>query len=180
MEAKTFGDKKIIVRTLKNSDLKNAKRWMKYINDLIVEDAKLLMCGKATMKDEIAFLNKMLKGMKIKNLIYLFAEDGDRVIAGATIELGRMRRNHIGGFGIAVSSGYRGIGLGKHLMAEIIKLAKTDLNPKPKMIELSVYANNKPAIGLYKKMGFKQVAKLPKQMQWKGKLVDEFVMIKYL
>ena len=48
------------------------------------------------------------------------------------------------------------------------------------MIDLKVYTNNKAGIALYKKMGFKQVAKLPKQMQWKNKLIDEFVMVKYV
>ncbi len=72
------------------------------------------------------------------------------------------------------------MGLGKFLTQEVIKLAKKELKPAPKIIKLEVYVNNKPAIGLYKKMGFKIVAKIPKQIQYKGKLIGEYIMLKYL
>ena len=108
------------------------------------------------------------------------AECNNKIIGATDIELDRWRRNHIGKFGITIIQGYRGIGLGKHLMSEVIKLAKKELKPSPKIIQLEVYTNNKPAIALYKKMGFKIVAKLPKQIQWKGKLIDELVMLKFL
>jgi RimJ/RimL family protein N-acetyltransferase len=180
METKFFGDKKITIRTLKKSDVKNAKKWLKYINDLIAEDAKLLVNGKMMLKDEITFLEKTLKGIKDKTEVYLFAECGDKIIAGTGIKLNPMRKNHIGTFGIAISDGYRGMGLGKYLTTEILKMAEENLKPSLKMIDLGVYTNNKAGIALYKKMGFKQVAKLPKQMQWKDKLVDEFVMVKYV
>jgi len=65
-------------------------------------------------------------------------------------------------------------------MFGIIELAKKEFNPKLKIIQLRVYINNKSAINLYKKMGFKIVAKMPKQIQFKGKLIDEFIMLKYL
>ena len=180
MATQTFGDKKITIKTLAKPDFKKVKKFQDYINDLVAEDAKLLNDKKSTLKDEMAFLERMFKGVKSKTMVYLFAECDDKIVAGASVKLNPMRKNHIGEFGIAISDGYRGNGLGKYLMAEIIKLAKTNLKPIPKMIQLMVYTNNKPAIALYKKMGFKIVAKLPKQMQWKGKLVDEFTMIKYL
>jgi len=65
-------------------------------------------------------------------------------------------------------------------MKEILKLAKRKLKPKPKIILLSVFSTNNIAINLYKKFGFKKVAKIPKQFQYKGKLVDEIVMMRYL
>lgn len=180
MQTKIFGDKKIIIRKAVKSDLKNAKKFQVFINSLVAEEAKLLMNKKATLKEEKEFLERILKGIKDKTKIYLVAECGDKIIGATDIELDRWRRNHIGKFGITIIQGYRGIGLGKHLMSEVIRLAKKELNPKPKMIQLEVYTNNKPAINLYKKMGFRIVAKLPKQIQWKGKLVDELVMIKLL
>lgn len=65
-------------------------------------------------------------------------------------------------------------------MRETIKLAKKELKPKPRIIRLSVFANNKPAIGLYRKIGFKKVASVPKQLQYKGRLIDEIIMLLYL
>ncbi|MEK7104349.1 MAG: hypothetical protein AAB842_03045, partial [Patescibacteria group bacterium] len=58
----------------------------------------------------------------------------------------------------------------------IIKMAKTDLKPVPKIIELGVYEGNNPAIALYKKMGFKVVAKIPNRIQYKGKLITKIIM----
>jgi ribosomal protein S18 acetylase RimI-like enzyme len=43
---------------------------------------------------------------------------------------------------------------------------------------LSVFSTNKIAMNLYKKLGFKKVARIPKQLQYKNKLVDEIVMIR--
>jgi len=83
-------------------------------------------------------------------------------------------------FGITIRKDYRRIGLGNYLMKEIIKLAKKELKPKPKIIRLSVFSNNKPAINLYKKHGFKKVAVIPDQLQYKGRLVDQAVMLLYL
>jgi ribosomal protein S18 acetylase RimI-like enzyme len=45
---------------------------------------------------------------------------------------------------------------------------------------LSAYAKNKSAITFYKNLGFKEVARIPKQAKIKGKLVDEIIMLKYL
>lgn len=180
MGTKIFGDKKITIRMATKSDLKNAKKFQNFINSLIEEDAKLLMNKKATLKGEKEFLERMLKGIKDKTRVYLVAECDDKIVGATSIELDRWRRNHIGKFGITIVHGYRGMGLGKYLMSEVIKLAKKDLIPKPKIIQLEVYINNKPAINLYKKMGFRIVAKIPKQIQYKGKLINEFVMLKYL
>ena len=110
-------------------------------------------------------------------MIQLVAECDNKIVGTANIELDKWRRNHIAILGITIIQEYRGMGLGKYLISEVIKLAKKKLNPKPKIIQLEVYTNNKPAIGLYKKMGFKQIAKLPKQIQYKGKLIDELVML---
>ena len=61
-------------------------------------------------------------------------------------------------------------------MSKILKLAKTKL--KPKIIKLGAFSTNKIAISLYKKMGFKKVAIIPKQINFNNKLIDEIVMLK--
>ena len=124
--------------------------------------------------------NHRRKLIKNNTKVFLVAEHGEKVIGTASIELEKWRRNHFGKFGIAIIDGYRGMGLGKYLMSEIIKLARKELKPRPKMIQLEVYVNNKIAIKFYNKMGFKTVAKVPRQIQYKGKLIDEFIMILYI
>ena len=166
MAAKTFGGKKIAIRRITTADLKHAKKFQVFINALIREEAKILMAKEVTLKEEKEFLKKVLAGAKERTKIYFAAECDGEIVATTSIELDRLRKNHIG--------------LGTYLMSEIIKAAKKELRPTPKMIQLDVYTDNKPAIGLYKKMGFRRVARIPKQVQYKGKLVDEFVMQLYL
>lgn len=184
METKLFGPsadgKKITIRTITKSDLKNAKKFQVFVNSIITEEAKILMNEKLTVKEELEFLERNLKGAKNKKKVYLVAESENKIVGATDIELLRWRSSHIGRFGIMILDDYQGIGLGSYLTSEIIKLAKKELEPKIKIMRLEVYANNTPAIGLYKKMGFKIVAKIPKQIQWKGKLVDELVMLKFL
>lgn len=180
METKLFDDKKLTINPLSKKDFKFAKEFLDFINSLVEEDAKILMNKKMNLKEEMEFLEKGVKNTKDKKKVYLIAKDGNKVVANTSIELGVFKRNHIGKFAIGIRAGYRGIGLGTYLMQEIIKLAKKELDPSPKIFQLEVLENNKPAIGLYKKMGFKAVAKVPKQIQHKGRIIGEYIMIKVL
>jgi len=178
MVTKIFGDKKVTITPLSDKDLKCAKEFLDFINSLIMEDAKILMNQKQTLKDEIDFVKNAAKKTKERKEIFLIARDGNKVVANTSFELQPYKRNHIARFGIAIRQEYRGNGLGKHIMTEVMNLAKKELKPTPKIFQLEVYENNIPAIGLYKKMGFKIIGKLPKQIQHKGKLIAEFIMQK--
>ncbi len=180
METKTFGDKKIIIRKPIKSDAKNLKKFQVFINSLVEEEAMILMNEKTTLKQEKEYVDSMLKSARNKSKIYLVAEHDNKIVGNASVELEKWRTSHVGEFAIAIADGYRGVGLGNHLMSEVIELAKKELKPKPKIIRLRVYSDNIPAIGLYKKMGFKIVARIPKQIQYEGRLFDEFIMLKFL
>jgi len=180
MTTKTFGDKKIAIRAIKQADLRNAKKFQDFINSFVLEDAKLSMNKEIDLNGEKAFLKGVLSSVKNKTHAYLVAESDSKIVGTASIEQKKWRLNHIGSFGIVIKDEYRGIGLGKFMTQEVIKVARKELKPAPKIIKLEVYVNNKPAIALYKKMGFKIVGKIPNQIQWKGKLIAEFIMLKYL
>jgi len=172
--------KEIKIRPLSLADLRLAKEFLDFINSLIEEDAQILFNKKFSLKEEKKWIEEEIKNIKKKKQIALVAKDKNKVVGIADIELRRGRQDHVGEFGISIRKEYRGIGLGKKLMKEILKLAKKELKPKLKIIRLSVFSTNKIAQNLYKKMGFKIVAKVPKQIQYKGKLVDEIIMIKKL
>jgi len=176
METKTFGGKKIKIRRVSARDLKHVKKFQDFINSLVSEDAKITLNERMSFSKERKWLEAVLKNVKSQKQVFLFAKHNKEVIGTTSVALNRGRKSHIGDFGITIREGYRGIGLGKHLMREILRLAKKELKPNPKIISLSVYPNNKPAIALYKKYGFKIVAKIPKQLQYKGKLLDEVIM----
>ncbi len=180
MIVKKFGDKEIAIRPVMARDLKASEKFQDFINSLVEEDAMILICTKRTKKEELTWVKEILEDMKKGQKVGLIAEYNSQIIGKTSITLGKERESHVGRFGLAIKNGYRGMGLGKFLMAEIIKLAQKRWGKKIKMIRLSVHQGNKPAFNLYKKMGFKQVAVIPNQVQYKGKLIDELIMLKYL
>lgn len=165
---------------INKSDLKRIRKFQEFVNSLTAEDVKILFNEKATLKEEKQFIKNALSAAKKKSEVYLIAECDNDIVGITSVKLEKWRKNHIGGLGIAIRNGYREMGLGKQMMSEIINLAAKQLKPNPKIIQLNVFVNNKPAINLYKKMGFKIIARLPKQIQYKNKLVAEFIMMKYL
>lgn len=180
MGIKLLGDKKIIIRKLLPGDLRKAKEFQDYINSLIKENAPILMNKKLSLEEERESLMGMLGEIKKHVRVTLLLEHSKNVIGLSSIVLDKWKSDHVGKFVIHIRRDYRGMGLGKYLMEETIKLAKKELASKLKIIKLGVFCDNEPAIKLYEKFGFKKVARIPKQLQYKGKLIDELIMLLYL
>ncbi|MFJ4193455.1 GNAT family N-acetyltransferase [Pseudomonas sp. NPDC089534] len=64
----------------------------------------------------------------------------------------RMRRSHAASFGMAVALAWQGKGVGSRLLAAALDVADNWMNLH--RVELTVYADNEAAIGLYRKFGF--------------------------
>jgi len=89
----------------------------------------------------------------IQNLIPLIAVDGTKIIGYAAIyKLQHPRRKGVGDLHIYLHQDFQNVGLGSALMEKLLQLARKE---KMHKIELSVIADNKTAIHLYKKFGFK-------------------------
>lgn len=176
-ETVSFGDKKLNIRLLSKKDLKAPKKFKDFINYLIEENAQIALNKKLSLKEEKEFLKNTLKQIKKRSGVFIVAEY-DGIIVGTTgILLKGNRQNHVGEYGITIRKDYRGIGLGAYLTKKTIELAQKQLKPAPKIIRLSVFSTNKPAINLYKKYGFKKVTEVPNQTEYKGKLVSETIML---
>ena len=167
--------KDIGIRKMLKKDLNHPERFQDFINSLVEEDAKILVNTKKTKAQEYDWIKQRLKAIREKKAVTLVAEHNNKIVGSSSVRMGIERQSRLGTFGISVRKEYRGIGLGKVLSKGAIKLAKKEL--KVRVIELHVFESNKIAINLYKKIGFKEVAKLPKQIEYKGKLVSEIVMM---
>ena len=64
----------------------------------------------------------------------------------------RIRRSHAGSVGMAVAGAWQGKGVGSQLLAAALDVADNWMNLH--RVELTVYADNEAAIGLYRKFGF--------------------------
>jgi len=179
-EIKKFNNKNIKIRFLQSGDIEKAKKFQDFFNSLIEEDVRINRNKKHSLREGKAYLKNILEQVNKRQQVFLLAECENNIVGTTGISLRQGRQSHIGGLGITIRKNYRGIGLGSYLMKEIIKLAKKELKPKPEIIRLSVFPDNKPAINLYKKNGFKKVARIPKQFQYKGRLGDEIIMLLYL
>ena len=111
MLTKKFGDKELTIAPVSGKDLKCAREYQNFINDLIEEDTYILMNKKQTLKDEQNWVKKVAKDVKGKKRVTVIARDGNKIVANTEVELRSFKQNHIGKFGIAIRKGYRGIGL---------------------------------------------------------------------
>jgi len=169
-----FNDE-VIIREPKSSD---AKALMGYINPIIAEPGVGIMLDKPqSLKQENDYLKGVIKTIKSGKGVYLYAFKGDTLVGSADINLKDYKQSHVGEFGITVANDYRDIGLGSFLMKTIINYAKEKLVGL-EIIQLGVFADNSRARHVYQKMGFKEVALMPRVIKNKGKYTDEVIMHK--
>lgn len=169
--------KEIVIREFCPADSRRARDFQRFINSFVGEGAMLSVNKKKTLKDEREFLRDTLKAIRGRKKVMLLAEHEERIVGDVNVRLLAGRYSHVAMLGIGIINGYRGMGLGSTLMEQIIELAKNQLKRRPKFLRLSVFKNNLPAIALYRKLGFKAVAEVPGQLRYKGKLVNEIIML---
>lgn len=91
--------------------------------------------------------------MKKPGRRHLVACLGGNVVGHLALDvMDNPRRSHVATFGISVSADVQGRGAGSALMREMINLCDNWL--RIERIELTVFADNAPAIALYRKYGF--------------------------
>lgn len=84
------------------------------------------------------------------------------------------RRSHVATFGIGVSAEAQGHGAGGALIREMIDLCDNWL--RIERIELTVFADNAPAVALYRKYGFEVEGTGKKFALRNGEFVDAYFM----
>lgn len=150
-----------------------------FINTVSLEDTYIGFSGEQqSLESETIYLNSELEKIKSGDCVKLFCIV-DGVIAG-TCDIHRddtlfTRRRHSGVFGLIVGSAYRGDGIGETLTLTTIDESRRIISGL-RLIKLSCFANNKPAMHLYEKLGFKEVGRIPETLQYKGTYVDEVLM----
>ncbi len=154
----------------------DARDFMDYINALVEEDVKIHFDRKVSSEEEEKWKTDALSSMK-RNEGYVLVARVDGEVAGvsnANRERLRTRGNVF--LGLSVAKKFRRLGLGRALMQTNIDTAKKFFKPESDIIYLSVFGNNKPAISLYQKLGFRIFAAFPNWMPYKKRRVDIIFM----
>lgn len=172
--------KKIILRFPKPSDYKKCHKFYNQAIKESLEGGGFISSTKpVTLQSEKRWVTDIIKKIKKKKAVCILAEYHGRIIGNTDIrkeEFGAI--GHIGNFGIVILHEFTRKGLGTRMMEEILPLAKKQL--KIEIVKLGVFSNNKRAIRLYKKMGFKEAGKIKKGVKVKGRYQDHIQMVKHL
>jgi RimJ/RimL family protein N-acetyltransferase len=106
----------------------------------------------------------------------LVAEAAGAINGNVSFENGSHRRiAHRGTIGISVTKDWRGKGIGTALLQTLIEWAEA--NPLIEKLSLAVFANNENAIGLYRKLGFVEEGRQPRDVKLgPGRYVDTILL----
>jgi RimJ/RimL family protein N-acetyltransferase len=130
---------------------------------------------RSTIKTESAKIKRFRNAV---GKIYLVLTIGKEVTGFISFDNWDTRRTaHTGLFSVFIRKKWRGLGIGKILVNGMLDWAKA--NPLNRKISLFVFSTNKNAIALYRKLGFRQEGRCPKDMIIHGKYVDSIMMYKF-
>lgn len=161
---------------LREPSVADARAYTLFINSFADEEMSGLSVNrKITLKDEERWLEGVLSDIRARRTVMLMAERG-RVIAG-NCEVARLpfKHGHRANLGVAVRRESRGKGIGEALMRRTIELAARRVKGL-ESVELATFGYNAKAIALYRKLGFEEVARIPRAVKEGRDYFDEVIM----
>jgi RimJ/RimL family protein N-acetyltransferase len=154
----------------------STRELQRFINDLIKEKACVLYNTRFTLKEEEQWKKGMIEAFRKKNGYMLMARVDGKLAGNSGCTRGKYKEKGNVQLGVAVAKPYRGLGLGEALLKLNVKTAKRFFRSKPRNIWLSVFATNRAAYALYRKLKFKKFAVFPKWLYHEGRHVDHVFM----
>jgi RimJ/RimL family protein N-acetyltransferase len=128
-----------------------------------------------TFQEEKIWLENQYQANKKKEQIYLKAMVNEQLIGAVHAQRGIFRNQDNTTLGIAIANQWRGKGLGRLLLQEMITRVEHIWHPKN--IYLNVVSSNTHARRLYESLGFRLIARLPRWYEYNGKYLDEFILL---
>ena len=170
-------EKRYLIRRLEASDCKDViTNYYTYFKELKDNPTfgLTLYRKKPSYKSELAWFRSLQKDIKKDAIFVSVAEVNGKVVGLCEVRCERKgsESDHIGTLGIAIIKRYRGIGIGRALMEDIINKSKN----KYEMLKLAVFSNNISAERLYIDLGFKRYGLLKNSIKRKGRYFSEDLM----
>ena len=158
----------------------DAPKMMRFINAFVSEPRSgLLIDRKVTLAGEKVWLRGWLADIKRGRGVMLLVEKNARLVGSCTANRLLWKNSHAADIGIALSKEVRGKGVGEALMTRTIELARKRMRGL-EMLHLKAIAYNERARGLYTKLGFVEVGRIPRANKEGLEYFDDILMIKLL
>jgi RimJ/RimL family protein N-acetyltransferase len=151
------------------------REFQRFINTLTREGAYLLADKPVTLKEEKQWLQTQIQAQKKGEQIYLKALVNGRLIGDCFAKPGFGRNRGNVNLGISITKNWRGKGIGRFLLEELIFSSEQKWHPKN--IYLHVVSLNKKARQLYESLGFRIIARLPQWFEYYTTYLDEYILI---
>ena len=172
----TTNGKRVTLRAARWEDLDDL---MAFANGLVEEQTMdpsfgTLIDGPVTREEEAKWLANKLVSIENGREFSVAAEVDGKLVANSEVVRGGLHTTaRHGTLGIAVSRGYRGIGIGERMMACLIDQSRKG---GIKTLELHVLATNPRACALYSRLGFYHAGVVEKKIRRGGKSIDLVIM----
>ena len=164
--------KNINIRPLSPKDGQQMKQ---FEDNLLTEDLFISRKIARNSKQWKSMVENMSQDIENHCGVVLVAVKDDQIVGQSQIFLHSQKSIHIGEFGILLGKNFRSQGFGTKLAQLVIQLAFEQLRSL-ECVNLGVFANNNPALALYKKLGFKEVANIPKKFKHNDQYSNEIIM----
>jgi RimJ/RimL family protein N-acetyltransferase len=134
-----------------------------------------LLAEPPSYASEAEWFASVLKRQEKGEAIFLVAEEGGQIAGSCSVNrLGPSPESgHVALLGIMVAEAYRGRGIGRALMTQMI----ANCRGKFEMIELIVFRTNERARALYLSLGFRTFGILPDGVRRGGRYTDVEYMV---
>jgi RimJ/RimL family protein N-acetyltransferase len=168
--------------TIRSAQISDAEGVLEQIKSVFAEREYTVTTIDDDMSDFTVDKEKEWINKHIEQLGHLFivAEVDSRIVGSVDLRNGDHKRiQHVGVLGITVIKEFRGLGVGKALMETLLNWASD--NPLIEKVSLEVFGINKPAIGLYSKLGFIEEGRKIKAIKLGlDSYVDSILMYKFI
>lgn len=169
---KTKTGEDLLIREAISDD---ALAFIKYLNQ-VAGESNFLTFGAGEFKMTIEEEKKFIEDHhQADNQIFLVAEVNQEIIGLMNVCASRKSRlRHIADFGISIKKDYWSKGIGSKMMEAMLEWARD--KGIIRKINLTVNTDNKVAIALYKKYGFKIEGTIRRHSLINGKFYDSYSM----
>lgn len=174
-EEDDYKGKKVLYR---HPTMDDAEDILEYTNSIIEEGKYFVTEEKLSLEEEKENLKEVIERVEENKTVFILLEVDGKVVGGASVSSKKGRMAHMGDIGMGIKKGFRGRGFGTKLLKITIEKAKEKINTKI-FIADSVFGNNKRAINLYKKLGFKEIGRIEKGLRLPNdKYTDHITFVK--